>query len=90
MKPVPFPESNVIFAADQPQYQPLPAFRRPDTGEVITVWDLSDEDLDKIQRTGRIYLSQLTFNQPLQPIMVSVDKPEVLKKVEKKEPEKEI
>lgn len=88
MKPATFPEQNVIYGNSQHEYLPLPAFKT-DEGEVITCWDLSDDELDKIQRTGRIYLSQLTFNQPLQAVLLSVDKPEILKKVEKKETEKE-
>lgn len=68
MKPIEFPGHNVVFAKDQPEYQPLPALRMPD-GEVITCWEISDEELEEIVKTKRIYLSQLTFNQPLQPIL---------------------
>jgi hypothetical protein len=67
MKPTSFPGQNVIFGKDQPEYSPLPALRLPD-GEVITCWELTDADLETIQSTKRIYLSQLTFNQSLQPI----------------------
>lgn len=88
MKPANFPEQNVIYAENQPQYTPLPAFKT-DEGEVITAWDLSDDELDKIQRTGRIYLSQLTFNQDLQPVLLTVDRPDILKIAEKKRLERE-
>ena len=39
MKPVEFKHQNVVFAKDQPEYQPLPALRL-DTpeGEVISCW----------------------------------------------------
>ena len=42
MKPTNFPEANTVFAKDQPEYQPLPAFKA-DTpeGEVVTCWKLS-------------------------------------------------
>lgn len=69
MKPVTFPGQNVVFAENQPEYTPLPALRLPD-GQVITCWEISDEELVEIKRTKRIYLSQLTFNMPLQPVMI--------------------
>lgn len=68
MKPIEFKGQNVIFAKDQPEYQPLPALRMPD-GEVITCWEFTEEELQKVLKNKCIYLSQLTFNQPLQPIL---------------------
>jgi hypothetical protein len=70
MKPVEFPGHNVVFAKDQPEYQPLPALRiSGPEGEVITCWEMTKDELDEINRTGRIYFKQLTFNGPLQPIL---------------------
>lgn len=72
MKPVEFKGQNVVFGQDQPEYQPLPALRMPD-GEVITCWETTDEQLQEVIRTKRVYLKQLTFNGPLQPVMVLAD-----------------
>lgn len=72
MKPIPFPGQNVVFAKDQPEYRPLPALRLPD-GEVITCWEMSDEEIADIVQSRKIYLKQLTFNQPLQPILPLVN-----------------
>lgn len=72
MKPVSFKGQNVVFAKDQPEYQPLPALIMPD-GEVITCWELSDQEIEDVTKTKRIYLQQLTFNQPLQPVMIIVN-----------------
>ncbi len=72
MKPVEFKGQNVVFAKDQPEYLPLPALRLPD-GEVITCWEFSEEELQEVIRTKRIYFSQLTFNTHLQPILPLVD-----------------
>ncbi|HYG03308.1 MAG TPA: hypothetical protein VD927_12740 [Chryseosolibacter sp.] len=70
MKPVEFPGHNVVFAKDQPEYQPLPALRIPGPqGEVITCWEMTKEELAEVMLTGRIYFKQLTFNGPLQPIL---------------------
>lgn len=72
MKPINFPGSNVVFGANQPEYLPLPALKLPD-GEVITCWELTDEDVENIQKNRKFYLSQLTFNRPLQPIKPMTD-----------------
>jgi hypothetical protein len=64
MRPIEFPGQNVVFAKDQPQYQPLPALRLP-CGEVITCWGLSWRERWRLLVSGRIYLSQLTFYAPL-------------------------
>lgn len=77
MKPVDFPGTNVLFAKEQPEYIPLPAMRIPDDpqGLIITKWELSPDELKRIQETGTIHLSVLTFNQPLQPVLLTVDLP---------------
>lgn len=72
MKPVKFPGQNVVFGENQPEYQPLPALAMPD-GEIITCWEITDEDIEKMTSSRRIYLSQLTFNRPLQPIKLMAD-----------------
>jgi len=79
MKPIEFPEANVTFAKDQPEYEPLPAYKKPDDpqGLVVVKFELSPEEMGAIFESGTIYLSMLTFNQPLQPIRLSVLKPEI-------------
>lgn len=71
MKPVEFPGVNVVYAI------PLPAMKVPDDplGLIITKWELSPDELKRIQETGTIHLSVLTFNQPLQPVLLTVDLP---------------
>lgn len=77
MEPVNFEAANVVFGANQPEYKPLPAEMRPgQSGEIVTCWELSPDELKQIQETGKIWVSLLTFGQPLQPVLVSVDKPE--------------
>lgn len=71
-----FPECNITFAEDQPEYQPLPALKlQTKQGEVISCWKLSFKEKIKILFTGKMWLSIYTFNNPLQPILMSVDKP---------------
>ena len=79
MEPIKFDGVNVVFGAEQPEYQPLPAERvgKPQTGQINTCWSLSPDELKRVQETGVIFVSLLTFGQPLQPVLVSVDKPDV-------------
>lgn len=72
MKPIEFKDQNVIYAKDQPEYNPLPAHKSED-GIVTSCWQLDKEDLDEINKTGKIWLSQLTFNKPLQPVNIYTD-----------------
>lgn len=76
MKPIKFEGVNVTFGANQPEYLPLPAQRLPgDCGQIVTCWELSPEEIKQVQRTGKIYLSVLTFNNPLQPVLLTTEKP---------------
>lgn len=80
MKPIEFHEQNVVYAKDQPQYTPLPAFKNED-GDLVTCWELSDEEIKYIVETKQLWLGIKTFNQPLQPIFTSVLKADLLKTV---------
>ena len=77
MKPVKFPEVNATFGKSQPQYEPLPVLLFPD-GQAISCWQLSDEEKARVAETGQIWLSQLTFNRPLQPVFMTVEKAELI------------
>jgi len=75
---VKFKECNIVYAEDQPEYLPLPA-HKTDDGVVTSCWGLSFWERLKVAVTGRIFLQVLTFNQPLQPLMMSVNKEDVIK-----------
>jgi hypothetical protein len=74
MKPVKFEQSNVVFAADQKPYLPLPA-HRGDNGQVISCWGLSLRERVIVLVTGRVWHSTLTFGQPLQPLKLMAEFP---------------
>ena len=78
MEAVNFKESNVVFAENQDEYKPLPAYI-DNFGVVVTCWKLSEEEIKNINETGRIYLETLTFNNPLQPVMLTTDIKEIFK-----------
>lgn len=61
----------VVYAKDQYEYSPLPA-RKTEEGRVITEWSLTDEERRRIAHGENIRLTLLTFNRPLQPIILEV------------------
>lgn len=66
MKPKKFKEVNTIFAENQPEYLPLPAYKHQSPqGEVITCWRLSFTERLRLLFTGNIWLCLLSFNKPL-------------------------
>ena len=76
MRPIELKGQNVVYAKDQPEYVPLPAYRSPD-GLVHTCWLFSIRERIKILYTGKLYWAQMTFNQPLQPVRPSLRPPEI-------------
>jgi len=82
MKPIEFKEQNVIFAKDQPEYQPLPAFKSDSsTGEVVSCWQLSFKERLYVLFTGKIWLNLMSFNKPLTPSFLTTKKSEVLQTI---------
>jgi len=78
MKPVEFKHQNVVFAKDQPEYQPLPALRiESPEGEVISCWKMSFKERIKVLFFGRVWLSLMSFNKPLTPSYMAVNRKEV-------------
>lgn len=79
MEPIKFKGYNVIFAEDQPQYTPLPAFKSSDReGQVISCWRLSLVERLIVLFNGRIWLSLMSFHRPLTPSYMTTKKSDVL------------
>jgi len=76
MRIVDFKECNVIYAENQPEYLPLPAHKSED-GVITSCCRLSFVERIKVLFCGRIYISVMTFNEPLQPIKIFIDKKEM-------------
>ena len=77
MKPIKFEGHNVVYAENHPEYNPLPAFKA-ENGTIVTCWELTKEDFERIVETRRIYLSVMTFNNHLQPVYLTTDVDELL------------
>jgi len=71
-----FREQNVIFAKDQPQYNPLPAL--VDGDNTVSCWELSDEEIKQLNETKMIWLLMKNFKQPLQPVFMTINKYEII------------
>lgn len=78
MKPTKFKDQNSVYAENQPEYLQLPALKL-DTpeGHVISCWKLSFWERITILFTGRVWLSLLSFNKPLNPSFMSVNRNDV-------------
>jgi hypothetical protein len=77
MIPVKFPESNATLASTQDEYEPLPVYVFPGLDRRMAFCcRLSDAEVDQIVATRTLWLQQLTFGNPFQPILLSVEKPD--------------
>ena len=78
MKPDSRMAIEIVIAKDQPEYIPLPAVRllNPE-GDLITRWELSDAEIERVIESRSIYLTMMTFNRAVTPVMLSVDPPEI-------------
>ena len=79
MKLIEFPEQNIIIAKDQPEYLPLPAkrFAGDPQGRIVCCWKLTWRERMKILFRGLVWHQVLTFNKPLQPQLLTIEKPEL-------------
>ena len=82
MKLIEFPEQTVVIAKDQPEYLPLPAHQFGDReGRIACCWKLTFMERLNVLIHGKIWHQVLTFNDPLQPQMLTTDKPEMNKSI---------
>lgn len=77
MKPVMFDECTTVFAKHQAPYCPLPGHinQLDGRGKATFCWGLDWKDRLRVLFTGRVWQQVLTFNQSLQPQLLSTTKP---------------
>lgn len=86
MKPIKFKHQNSTYAEDQPEYQPLPSLKLEGReGYVISCWEMSFKERLKVLFTGKVWMSLMSFNKPLTPSFLSIDRKEVFSVPEDKE-----
>lgn len=74
MKAQEFPQQTVVIAENQEEYSSLPA-SVSNEGVVTCCFKLDEAEQKQVSETGEIWLSILTFGQPMQPIHGSVLNP---------------
>lgn len=73
--------SEIVIARDQPEYIPLPALPLDFPVEggtafgVLTRWRLTDEEREAISNGADLWVSLITFGQPMQPIRIETTCP---------------
>ena len=73
MQPIEFPEHTMVWAESQDPYLPLPAYVNHE--ETISCWQLTWGERFRLLFSGRLWLRQLNFRQPLQPQKPQVENP---------------
>lgn len=65
---------EIVYAKHQPEYIPLRCLvtDRENTGRVTSRWTLTPEQRKKVSEGSDVFLTLLTFGQPLQPIQIVV------------------
>ena len=80
MKAIEFKEQTIIIAEHQEEYESLPAhIEKGVYGTTTFCWELTLKERLKLLFTGKLWHQVLTFNKPLQPQLLQVDKPELTK-----------
>ncbi|MDB5288541.1 MAG: hypothetical protein JWR05_3490 [Mucilaginibacter sp.] len=91
MKAVKFEQANIMLAEDQPEYETLPIWAdvdenrhaiknidgsiRDPQGEVISCFELTDEEVNDIVKNRRIWHRQITFWNAPMPISIETQNP---------------
>lgn len=78
MKAKEFDEVNVRIAEHQDEYETLPAYHDKNEGSMTFCFELDEEEQLEVATNGVIFMKVLTFNQPLQPIAMSVIKEDLI------------
>jgi len=71
---------ETTYAKNQPEYNPLPCHRQPD-GTILTRWHLTWKERFLALWRGDVYFWVSTFNKPLQPLLMQIEKPELNKNI---------
>lgn len=75
MIPIKHKHVNKTYAENQPEYLPLPVVAlESKQGEVIACWKGNFRERLKFLFTGKMWVLICTFNQPLAPSSVSVNR----------------
>lgn len=74
MKAIEFDQQNTIMGKNQPEYFPLPAYK-DDAGVVTSCFKFTFFEKLRVLFGNPVWISVATFNDPLQPIRLTITKP---------------
>lgn len=75
MGPIKFKHCNIEAGKGQEEYNVLPALKLDtDYGEVISCWKMTFWERLKVLITGKIWMVLLTFNKPITPSKLVVNR----------------
>lgn len=77
MKPIEFEGVDVTYAKGQSEYLPLPT-QWINENTILTCWELTDEEIKVLKKTKKLWLGVMTFRNPLQPLLLSTNKEEII------------
>ncbi len=67
-------QHEVVYAKNQPEYVPLRCFvDRERQGRATSRWTLTADQRKAIASGADLYLTLLTFNRPMQPILMGIE-----------------
>lgn len=76
MYPTEFKKQNCVYASDQPEYLPLPAFKHNDEWKCVSsCWKMTAWERIKVLFTGKVWVVMPTFGKPLTPVKLSIETP---------------
>lgn len=75
-----FKEVTVRIAEKQPEYQTLPAHYNENEGSLTFCFELNEKEIEQVQKTGKIWIKQITFGGDMNPIAPSCLKEDLLSK----------
>jgi len=76
MKAIEFEEQTHKIAEHQEQYETIPAHIDRNGGVVTCCFEFTDEEIEEITKTKKLWHSQLTALEPMQPILLATKKPD--------------
>lgn len=74
MAPEEFRGCNVFMGKDQDEYETLPAFYNSIDGTVTYMIKLEEHERQAVYATGEIFVRQIIWDAPMQPIAFSIRK----------------
>lgn len=78
MKALHFKEQNMVLAEDQEEYNSLPIFWNTAESSATFGFQLDEAEIAEIQKTGKIWVKQLTCGNRMQPMNISVNKNDLI------------